>query len=346
MLLDPHISSTVNNLRIELPKVTVRALQRIPVPAFIPVEGPMVRSYFTAGLFPALNDCLQELERNLHVTPFDQHSVAAIYLNLNSDNPKLAHLKPWNVHSICGVSGSEQIIAKNGVGLKRSMHSWVLTPKVDTTDYKINEIDPDLQKVLSAVNYALEQKLNSRCSSILFPSLVGSNEECKRHLAIAYALHKNTAFSPTSKLGHEFGRSIRGSLFQVVDALHRAQSADEGIQSIIGVLNELPQLIFCRGWCGGTILHDSCEYRILPLIEYVLDRAKTGVEFVKDGVKTTLFIDDLLRWQDRDGFTPLLRAAISGDAEIYKLLHSKTANVNSCDRYGYTAAFIAKQLSI
>jgi hypothetical protein len=331
--------SALDYFRAGLPQLSAQVLRERPAANPISVHGGMPRQHFTAGLFPALHDCIVKVDTGNRLTNSEVHGVAALYLNLNSFNRKLDAQRPWKVFSVKGSPEECSIISENGVGLRYNQGSWnfIHNAGESLSSYCTEDCSSLLSPVAAAVSEALRNRLLSTRKSLLFPTLVGQDSRLKDQADIAFAIHWNSIFSPTSPLGDNFGRKVDSNRYVIIDALHRARSESNAGELLINLLEQMPQLIFAKGWCGGTMLHDSCEYEINPLIDYILEKSSRGITFIKNGSEVTLTLDTILQIQDKDGFTPLHRIAYAGDSKRFDQLILLGANPYSVDRYGYTA---------
>ena len=315
-----------------LAEFEARALRAYPFSDPISVCGISPRRLFTAGLFPGFDKTWRVVDNCLSAGAgtFPNYfgmEMAACYLNLNCDHPRLMAGLPWRV---CSDEDGIFIKSEHGIRLARaaSGNRWVLS----VTDKALPVQPSDLaMQVRNFIDQALDREISLRRPSLVFPKLA---DNCVLQ-RVAWEVFMGTVFSPTSRAGDAYGRRRETGRFLFIDRLHEARHNANACDDVIAALEVLPQLMFVRGWCGGTPLHDSCEYSITQLVEWILDYTCDAVSFKTRGESRTL--NDLLAAQDNDGCTPLHRAALSNDHNLYELLLSVGAPPHTRDRYGLAA---------
>jgi hypothetical protein len=315
-----------------LAEIEVRALRSVRDVVPIAVRGLSPRHVFTAGFFPAFDKAWRAVDKSLSERPgcFPEHfgmEMAACFMNLNCDHPRLIAEQPW---SVC--SGKEGVFIQSGNGIR-------LARTASGGGWDLSHADRALQmqpsnlavQVMTSINYALDGEIAFPRPSLLFPNL--SDNPAVQWAA--WGIFIGTVFSPTSRRGDGYGRRSDENRYLFIDRLHEARHDANAREDVIASLAVLPQIMFLRGWCGGTLLHDSCEYSITRLVEWILDFGSNDVSFQLKGKRQTR--DKLLTAQDNDGFTPLHRAALSKDQHLFERLLSAGSNPHIEDRYGMIA---------
>lgn len=332
----PNISITadcgIEYFRNHLVEIEARARRSVPNVVPIAVSGKSPRYVFTAGLFPAFDKAWRAVDKSLSERPgcFPEHfgmEMAACFMNLNCDHPSLIAQQPW---SVC--SGTEGVFIQSGNGIRlartASGDGWHLSHADRAWQMQPSNL---ALEVMTSINYALDSEIAFPRPSLLFPNL--SDNPAVQWAA--WGIFIGTVFSPTSCRGDAYGRRIEEKRFLFIDRLHEARHDTEAREDVIASLAVVPQIMFLRGWCGGTPLHDSCEYSITRLVECILDFKLNDVSFQLKGQQQTR--DKLLTAKDNDGFTPLHRAALSKDQHLFERLLSAGSNPNIEDRYGLKA---------
>ena len=306
----------------------------------INVCGSPPRPIFAAGLFAAFDKVYNAVDKSIAVRPgfFSEHfgmEMAAYFMNLNSDHPHLVAQQPWRV---CRDETGVFIQSENGIGLARNLSAgrWHIFYAARASQLQPSNL---ALEIMSSINYALDKEVAFRRPSLLFPELC--NEPAV--LRAAWGVFINTVFSPTSRKGEVCGRRSERNRFLFIDRLHEARRDKDACANVIASLAAIPQLMLLRGWCGGTPFHDSCEYNITQLIEWMLEYQHDSTSFHLKNEQQIR--DKLLTVQDNDGFTPLHRAALSKNRNLCERLLSAGASPTIVDRYGYSALYYLEEFA-
>jgi len=306
--------------------------------------------HFTAGAFAAMHDTAAQLvpgqsaeEREIFL------SVCKIFLSYNCDHEKMAGLSDWRVVELHAADGAahKALIAQNGllldpwraVAADGQQHSEFgvglgklpgceVTPGSECEAHRIEEplrelIEGAISRASSANGYRLT----------LPQSGDGHSEELLR---LARGIMAGLWSSPTAQRIELLGRARFPGRFDFIDTLHEARTDSKAVSQTIAYLEQLPVLAITPGWCGGLVLHDSAQYGISGLVDWVLERAKDGIVWETAQGPQTRYLRDILSHRDRDGATPLHRAGQSAYWEIAERLLELGADPFIGDRYGTT----------
>jgi hypothetical protein len=309
--------------------------------------------YFTAGAFAAAYDTASRLTEGNNPEMFAlRAAIMETFLHLNSDHVKMQkHLGGWTSHALSS-DGPPILKSDSGVVIdlfysqrtcagesKGNSKPNIFFGSIDLYEHTLqaeiqHPLVNDLKRLLSR---AIESKVVAGHASLIFPE---EPDSPVRYIALE--ILKALKNSPTAKRIESIGREETPGRFRFVDELHATQTDSAAVEGVLTYFQALPALMMTRGWCEGMAIHDASQYGARGLIEGIRAAIDQHGQSLfseaknKGSSKGRYTFQDLLHITDRDGATPLHRAALSGHWEIAEDYIRMGANPEQVDRYGWS----------
>jgi GNAT superfamily N-acetyltransferase len=200
------------------------------------------------------------------------------------------------------------------------------------------ELEPSLlsTRVAALIDAAIQSRLTSGHRSLVFSTCAMPEESMTREIAgILLAGLVNSPYF--SALEERPSGDKTNSRFRVIDMLHSLREHPEETDKLIALIERRPSMICLRGWCGGTMLHESAEYGNVKLTNYLIDKIfeldeADQLRNLTTGEKYTA--EQVINFENRDGSTALQLAELHSQRQIIPLLLSVFADSRAENRFG------------